>query len=265
MCIRDSQEILEYRKSLGNHIANSRRSIAASTARVLRGERFEHTVPLADGRIISIVSNPISTGGWVTTHEDITERHQAAAKITHMATHDSLTGLPNRAAFEQRITEATADLDVREAPFAVLLFDLDFFKGVNDTLGHHAGDELLKYVAARTRNCVETGDMMARLGGDEFICLLPCVEDPEQRARMVANKILDMVEPDFTIGGERVHIGISIGIALAPRDGSDMDTLMKKADVALYRAKEQGRGRFRFFSAGMSETRAGKTRSQQTG
>ena len=251
------QEVFENRKSLGNHVATSPGALGANRARVLGGRRVERNVHLADGRVISIVSNPMPTGGWVTTHEDITERHAAAARIAHMATHDSLTGLPNRAAFDQRIAEATADLNVRETPFAILLFDLDFFKGINDTHGHQAGDELLKYVAARAQSCIEPNDMLARLGGDEFVCLLPCTENPEQRARTIANKIMDVIEPDFSIGGERLMIGVSMGIALAPRDGTDADTLMKNADVALYRAKEQGRNRFRFFSAASDERLAG--------
>ena len=205
------------------------------------------TATLTDGRIIAVLANPTVDGGWVSTHEDITERHRAQALIAHMASHDALTDLYSRATFEQRLKEALGRLKRHGEQFALLMFDLDKFKSVNDTLGHLTGDAVLKGVAQHINACVREGDTGARLGGDEFIVLLAHTGDPEQAARALANRLLDLTRETFNVGEHALQIGLSIGIALAPKDGTTAEQLLKNVDLALYRAKSEGRGRFRFF------------------
>jgi diguanylate cyclase (GGDEF)-like protein len=243
------QEILEFRKSRGSFAKDPSAYVAESGAQVRRGKRFVHTATLPDGRIIAVAANPTSDGGWVATHEDITERHRAEALIAHMARHDGLTGLLNRVEFEQKMSEALNRLSRHGESFALLMFDLDKFKAVNDTLGHPAGDALLRTVADRLRSCTRELDAVARLGGDEFAILQTHVEEPEQAARLLANRLLDAIDQPIVLGGQRVRVGLSIGIALAPKDGSDIDELLKRADIALYRTKAAGRNGFRFFDA----------------
>jgi diguanylate cyclase (GGDEF)-like protein len=243
------QEILEHRKSLGTHDSDPASYVSKNVAQVLWGKKFTHTATLPDGRIIAVVANPTLDGGWVATHEDITERHRAEALIAHMARHDGLTGLFNRIVFEQKMSEALTRLSRHRESFAVLMFDLDNFKAVNDTLGHPVGDALLRAVADRLRSCTRELDTMARLGGDEFVILQAHIDEPEQAARVLANRLLDAMDKPVMLGTHQVRVGVSIGIALAPRDGSDMDVLLKSADDALYRMKADGRNGFRFFDA----------------
>jgi diguanylate cyclase (GGDEF)-like protein len=243
------QEILEFRKSQGSYSKDPGAYVAESSAQVRRGKRFVHTATLPDGRIISVAANPTPDGGWVATHEDITERHRAEALIAHMARHDGLTGLINRVEFEQKMSEALNRLSRHGEAFALLMFDLDKFKPVNDKLGHPAGDALLRIVADRLRSCTRELDAVARLGGDEFAILQAHVDEPERAARALANRLLDAIDKPVVLGGQQVRVGVSIGIALAPRDGSNMDELLKKADVALYRTKTAGRNGYRFFDA----------------
>jgi diguanylate cyclase (GGDEF)-like protein len=166
-----------------------------------------------------------------------------------MARHDGLTGLFNRIVFEQKMSEALTRLSRHRESFAVLMFDLDNFKAVNDTLGHPVGDALLRAVADRLRSCTRGLDTMARLGGDEFVILQAHIDEPEPAARVLANRLLDAMDKPVMLGTHQVRVGVSIGIALAPRDGSDMDVLLKSADDALYRMKADGRNGFRFFDA----------------
>jgi diguanylate cyclase (GGDEF)-like protein len=241
------QEILEFRKSQGSYSKDPGAYVAESSAQVRRGKRFVHTATLPDGRIIAVAANPTSDGGWVATHEDITERHRAEALIAHMARHDGLTGLLNRVEFEQKLSEALNRLSRHGESFALLMFDLDRFKAVNDTLGHPAGDALLRTVADRLRSCTRELDAVARLGGDEFAILQAHVDEPEHAARVLADRLLDAIDKPMVLGGQQVQVGLSIGIALAPKDGSNMDELLKKADIALYQTKAAGRNGFRFF------------------
>ena len=251
-------EILEYRKSLGNYLSDATKYVADATAQMSKGEIFTHTATMADGSIIAITLHPTADGGWVATHEDITERHRADALIAHMARHDALTNLPNRIVFEQKLGEALIRLGRYGESFAVMLFDLDRFKTVNDTLGHPTGDALLRAVAERVLPCVRELDAVVRLGGDEFAILQTHVEDPEQAARALANRLLDVMSVPFAIGEHQLQAGLSIGIALAPRDGSDMERLIKNADLALYRAKDDGRKRFRFYDPAIDSAAATK-------
>ncbi len=180
---------------------------------------------------------------------DVTERRQAQQQIAHLARHDPLTGLPNRMHFQEGMDAALAQSSNRTR--AVLSVDLDDFKLVNDTLGHQAGDALLAEVAARLRECAGKDDLVARLGGDEFALLLT-VAHPEEAAA-TAQAILAAVSTPFVIEGEAVHIGASIGIAMAPRDGQTADSLLHSADVALYRVKADKGRDYRFFEPAMDE------------
>ena len=185
-------------------------------------------------------------GGWVATHLDVTEQRRTEAKITHMAQHDALTDLPNRVLLRERLEHALAMTRRGGANLAVLMLDLDRFKEVNDTLGHPAGDALLQAVAARLQGCVRETTLIARLGGDEF-AVIEYVENPVVEAVALAERIKKALCEPFDLGDNRVIAGTSIGIAVAPRDGTDSDEILKSADLALYSAKSGGRGSFRFF------------------
>jgi diguanylate cyclase (GGDEF)-like protein/PAS domain S-box-containing protein len=206
-------------------------------------------VAIGDGREISIASRSMPSGGWVITHEDVTERRKAEAKISHMALHDALTNLPNRIFFHEQMANRLAHLS-REQKFAVLYLDLDRFKSVNDTLGHPSGDKLLRQVAERMSGCLRDGDTIARLGGDEFAILQGGVKLPDDAIALAA-RLIETVSAPFDLDGDEVVIGISIGIAIAPTDATDADRLLKNADMALYRAKADGRGTYRFFEPRM--------------
>ncbi len=181
---------------------------------------------------------------------DITERKRAEARIAFMAHHDALTALPNRVLLRLRMEEMLARLQRSGGTFAALCIDLDNFKSVNDTLGHSLGDLLLRHVADRLRGALREQDTVARLGGDEFAILLADVAQPEE-ASALAERLLAVVSEPYRLDGHLVTVGASIGIALAPCDGADPDRLLKNADMALYRAKADGKNAFRFFEAEM--------------
>jgi diguanylate cyclase (GGDEF)-like protein len=205
---------------------------------------------LADGRIIDIWHRPMADGGWVSTYDDVTERRQAESRIAFMATHDALTSLPNRALLRDRLSRQASPNENHESLTALLLIDLDRFKEVNDTLGHAAGDKLLRLVAGRLQALLGLEDLAARLGGDEF-AILHHTADAGQTAAL-AQRIIDALVAPYELDGNRVNVGASIGISLAPVDGSDPEVLLASADLALYRAKSRGRGNFAFFESDMT-------------
>ncbi|MCJ2082337.1 EAL domain-containing protein [Methylobacterium sp. J-090] len=212
----------------------------------IKGRDLKH---LKNGRIIAISHKAVAGGGMVATYEDVTERRQAEARIAFMARHDVLTGLPNRTVFVERINEALAHLG-RGSRFSVLCLDLDRFKEVNDTLGHPVGDALLRAVAERLGACVREVDTVARLGGDEFAIILTDIHRPDDAA-VLARRIVEVISTPYNLDGHLVSVGVSIGICFAPGDGTSCDKLLKNADVALYRAKADGRGTWRFFEIDM--------------
>lgn len=215
---------------------------------IARGQPWHYVYELRDGRAIAVSHLPLPSGGSIATHEDISERRKAEAQIAYMAHHDMLTRLPNRVRFREDLQQIIDG--GRENPVAVLCLDLDYFKNVNDTLGHPVGDELLKAVAERLRSCVRPTDKIARLGGDEFAVVQAGVEQPAGSTALAARLIKELAEP-FTVDGHQVVIGASVGVSLGPDDGREPDLLLKNADMALYRAKEDGRGTYRFFEPAM--------------
>ncbi|OGB23224.1 MAG: hypothetical protein A3I66_09555 [Burkholderiales bacterium RIFCSPLOWO2_02_FULL_57_36] len=183
---------------------------------------------------------------------DLTERKQAEERIHHMADHDALTGLPNRALLQDRMHQAIAFAHRNRSQVAILFIDLDYFKNINDSLGHHIGDQVLKMAAMRLQQCLRKGDSVARLGGDEFVLVLPLLGDSSDAAR-VARKALDTLTQPFSVEVNELHLSGSIGISLYPDDGLDVDSLMRTADTAMYHAKEMGRGNFQFFTAALNQ------------
>ena len=229
-------------------------------APVVAGSDVTHV--LSDGRVMAISRRPMPNGGWVSTHEDITERRRSEAKIAHMARHDALTDLPNRVLMREKLEDALCGERHEDRSLAVLMLDLDRFKEVNDTLGHPAGDALLKGVAGRLRDCVRETDAVARLGGDEF-AIVQCASDPSGESAVLAKRILEVLQAPFDLQGHQASIDTSIGIALAPADGTDADCLMKNADLALYRSKSDGRGTYRFFEPEMDQRMQARRRLEQ--
>ena len=206
-------------------------------------------VELRDGRTFEIRHRPMPDSGWVATHEDITEQRRSEIRIEHMAHHDALTDLANRVLLNERLEHALIGAARRDEMVAIHHLDLDQFKAVNDTLGHPGGDKLLKMVADRLRLLVRENDTVARMGGDEF-AIVQIAADPTDATTLAQRIIRTMSEP-FDIDGHRAMIGASIGIAVGPGDGLSPDELLRNADLALYRAKDEGRGTFRFFEPGM--------------
>jgi diguanylate cyclase (GGDEF)-like protein/PAS domain S-box-containing protein len=178
--------------------------------------------------------------------QDITARKRREEAVQFLAYHDSLTGLPNRRLLDDRLRQSLYAAERRARRVAVMLLDLDGFKRVNDSLGHRAGDVVLREVAARLAACVRKADTVARQGGDEFAIVLPDVES-QAECRIVAEKILRALEKDFRVDAESVSIGASMGIALFPADGGDSDALLRNADAAMYRAKQLGRNQYCFY------------------
>jgi diguanylate cyclase (GGDEF)-like protein len=251
-------DLIEPRTSLDSMIEHlSRRGrpmgkLKRLVRRVREAGGDEHSsaeITLPDGRVINIHCRLLADGGWIATHEDISERRKAEERIAYLANFDALTGLSNRAQFNEQLQRLVAYLE-RGHRFALHAVDLDRFKEVNDTLGHAAGDELLRQVAARLREAVRTGEVVTRLGGDEFAILQFPLERPEEASALAA-RVVKLLSKPFTIDGRTVEIGASVGIALAPSDTSDPAELMQKSDLALYRAKTDGRNTYRFYQRGM--------------
>ena len=206
---------------------------------------------MSDGRIFAVSHQPLQGGGWVAIHQDITAQKQAETQIAYLARHDVLTDLSNRAVLRERMEEGLARLRRGGKPFTLFMLDLDLFKAVNDSLGHPVGDELLKEVARRLATCLRETDTVARLGGDEFAIMAMAEGDQRKTAMEMADRLLEAVAAPYVFDGHRLDIATSIGIALAPEHGTDVDQLIKSADLALYKAKAEGRNTYRVFEISM--------------
>lgn len=215
---------------------------------------FSHRVVRKDGTTgyveasVSLIKN--KTGkviGFRAVSRDVTERKKLEQKLAEMATHDYLTGLPNRILLNDRFYVAVAHADRNNSKLAVMSLDLDSFKAVNDTMGHSAGDELLRMAAVRLSYTLRTSDTVARIGGDEFVLLLQDIHDLDD-ATSIATKIVESFKTSFVVEGHYLNISTSIGLAIYPDDGIDLDILMRKSDAAMYHSKKAGGSRFKVFS-----------------
>jgi diguanylate cyclase (GGDEF)-like protein len=244
-------EIVDMRFEVGSFPAMSREEYLHWRTKVaVSAEPTDSIVELRNGRTFKIRHRPMSDGGWVATHEDITEQRRSEVKIEYMAHHDSLTDLANRVLLNERLEQALGSRIHGEQMVAVHHLDLDQFKAVNDTFGHPGGDKLLKIVADRLRGIVRETDTIARTGGDEFVIVQAPIIDPAD-ATSLAQRIIGLMSEPFDIDGHQAVIGASIGIAVGPGDGLRPDRLLRNADLALYRAKADGRGTFHFFEPAM--------------
>ncbi|MGT2486336.1 putative bifunctional diguanylate cyclase/phosphodiesterase [Methylobacterium oryzae CBMB20] len=219
-----------------------RRALARRQPVLFEVRRRDHTV--------QVELHPLAAGGWVVTLEDVSTRKATEARADAMARLDPLTGLPNRLLLRERLAEALERLARSGECCALLLIDLDRFKPVNDTLGHPIGDALLATVADRLRSTVRATDTVARIGGDEFVILQAGIRDAAG-TQALARRVVDLIGRTYMVEGHLLTIGASVGVALAPEDGADADRLLKNADLALYRAKLDGRGTYRFFEPEM--------------
>jgi diguanylate cyclase (GGDEF)-like protein/PAS domain S-box-containing protein len=200
-----------------------------------------------------IVTSPVrasdgATTGFICFIRDITERKRAEEELEYMATHDVLTGLPNRTLFNDRLSMALTHARRSQTNLAVMMLDLDYFKDVNDSFGHSMGDQVLRVIGSRLSELLRRDDTVARIGGDEFLLLLPDMVKLDY-ATSIAHKVLQAFREPFALNGQQLYITTSIGIAIFPDDSLDADTLVKQADAAMYRAKERGRDNFQLYTS----------------
>ncbi|WP_442583204.1 PAS-domain containing protein [Mesorhizobium sp. ASY16-5R] len=243
-------EVLGYRLASGmTMVGGNEAYVDAVIDDVGAGIEKRTLIETADGRVILTHHHPTADGGWVATHEDVTEQRKHEARIQYLARHDALTGLPNRTQFREDVEKAEEYIR-RGAVAAVLCIDLDRFKSINDTLGYVVGDTVLVEAAQRLRQCAGPVDVLARLGGDEFAVLATPLNGPDHAAGLAEKIVRVMAEP-FEREGQQIFLGASVGIAVAPSDGTAFEMLIKNADFALHHAKNEGKSRYRFFETGM--------------
>jgi diguanylate cyclase (GGDEF)-like protein len=242
---------IAHRKATGSFEGDVDAYCATVMRNVGLGEITHRDIVSSDGRAIHIVNQPLAGGGWIATMEDITERRRYDERIAHLAHYDALTDLPNRVMFREQLEQAL-ELIPRGQQLAVLYIDIDEFKSVNDSLGHPVGDELLKALASRLRGCLRETDVVARLGGDEFAIIRTALRGPTDTTELVT-RIYQAIRQPFECAGHLLTADASIGIALAPQDGADLDQLLRNADLAMYEAKAEGRRTYRFFEPGMDD------------
>jgi len=216
--------------------------------------RYQQVLELTSGQSVLLVHQTTPDGGWISTHEDITERRQADHHIRFLAHNDVLTGLCNRASFTEKLDAAVLRLHHGGGPLVVFMMDLDGFKHVNDTLGHLAGDQLLRETAQRLQSCVRDTDMLARLGGDEFAIIQSGGASPRETAAGLARRIVEIMKEPFDIEGKLISVGASIGIALNSENTTRGFDFLRMADLALYAVKANGRNNFCFFEEEMLAT-----------
>jgi diguanylate cyclase (GGDEF)-like protein len=243
------RDLIAYRKQTGSFKGDVDGFCSSVLRNVALGKVTHNVVETAEGHSIQIVNQPLADSGWVTTHEDITERIRTEERITHLAHYDALTDLPNRVLFHERLKRELAHI-VPGEQLAVHYIDIDEFKSVNDSLGHLIGDELLKSVAVSLSRCVTAPNFVARLGGDEFAIVQIAVKSHADVTDLV-DRVLDAIREPYECLGHQLTTDASIGIALAPEHGVDLDQILKNADLAMYAAKSAGRRTYRFFEPDM--------------
>lgn len=237
------REVLERRINAGNVPMMSAEDYIADRMKAVR-DAVPHSAihRLRDGRMIAVGHQPMADGGWLTTHDDVTQIYTLQQEIAHLAYHDQLTELPNRRKLNEALDEALVCSGRR---FALMLMDLDGFKTINDSLGHSAGDRLLQAVGRRLRRCIRDGDLVARIGGDEFAILCAEGESRREVSRLAQRVVRDIAAP-FVIDGLPQHVRASIGIAVAQCARTDRDELLRHADMAMYEAKRTGGHGYRY-------------------
>jgi diguanylate cyclase (GGDEF)-like protein len=243
------RDLVTHRKQIGSFDGDVDEYCNELSRSMQEGKTSHHETETPDGRTILIVNKPVASGGWVATHEDITERRRAEKQIRHLAHYDALTDLPNRALFHERLREELAHA-APNRQLALLYIDIDEFKSVNDTLGHQAGDELLQSVAASL--CREAGpnEFIARLGGDEFAIMQTDIKSQAEIIHLV-KRVFNAIRAPFECLDHQVTSDASVGVAVAPQHGTDLDQILKNADLAMYAAKAAGRRTWRFFEPAM--------------
>ena len=245
------RELLNHRVATGSFLSEDPdRYLSELRAMLAQGKTVSRTTELTDGRVIAVSNRPMEDGGWVATHEDVTEAKQTEQRILHMAHHDTLTGLPNRTAFNEYFAATLERSATSGEQFAILSVDLDRFKEANDVYGHSVGDALLRQVARRLQEAAR-GTFLARVGGDEFAVVVSAGPQPAAAATL-AERLLAAFADEFEIEDQRIQISLTIGGAVYPTDGADAKTLMVNVDAALYRAKSEIRGVVVFFEPEMS-------------
>ena len=238
------REVIQHRHNTGSFQGDVEAYCNNVTSAVSQKQCIMIETP--DGRLIEIKNHPVCSGGWLATHEDVTERVRADERIAHLAHYDALTDLPNRILMREHLERRLAELASGKS-FAILYIDIDEFKGVNDSLGHEVGDELLCHLAKQLRSCVSGNDLVARLGGDEFAIIKTGFRDHAELTAL-AEQILTSLRAPINCKGQEITVDASIGIAIAPDHGDSLEELLKRADLAMYAAKSAGRRTFRFFA-----------------
>lgn len=244
------RDVMKHRKATGSFAGNPDRYCDEILALVRKGKLTRRIVKGQNGRTIQMLNQPLPGGGWVTTHEDITDLKQSEERIERLAHYDALTNLPNRNLFRETLKNEAA-LARPDRGLALLYIDVDQFKEINDTLGHEAGDRLLVSVAKNLSVCAGERDFAARLAGDEFAVI--CRTANEAEIANFIERFYEAMRTSASSGSGQPSTGASIGIALAPLHGSDVDELVRRADIAMYAAKAAGKGSFRFFGSEMEE------------
>jgi diguanylate cyclase (GGDEF)-like protein len=243
----DYVELLRIFRGAGNMISDVRH-LAEMRGAIARREYSDLTIEMLDGRFINIVHRPMADGGWIATHQDVTDRKQAEARFSYLALHDVVTGLPNRAAFNHRIDEGTKLAQVDNTSFAVIRLGVDRFKEINDVFGQSAGDAVLAKLAEKLRETCHWG-YLARAGGDEFSIVSPPVRAIDE----IYDQLSGIFDNEFHIDGQDIRVSCTAGISTYPRDGSDVETLIANADIALWRAKAEARGTALLFESAMDQ------------
>jgi diguanylate cyclase (GGDEF)-like protein len=251
------RDLVQHRKMIGSFSGDVDDYCRAIREARNAGQVSHTTTIIPDGRWMQVINQPLADGGWVATIEDITQQRRSEERTERLALYDTLTELPNRASFLKHLRHEL-DRCSEESKVAVLFLDADEFKTVNDTLGHHIGDELLKSVARNLQTSLGTREFVARLGGDEFAVVAAGIQDKEEVTALV-NRIYDAIRRPHECGNHQLTIDSSIGIALAPTDGASCDEILQSADLAMYEAKSSGRRTYRFFEREM-ETKAKERR-----